>query len=94
MAKQVVIASSVTPKDVNDALLSQETTYDIPDVVQPPATDRKGGLVFFFLEEMTDFPANFAGIFANSIFGRTFSLNNRYRSLFFASVSEFPLKMQ
>jgi hypothetical protein len=41
MAKQVVIASSVTPKDVNDAMLSQETTYDIPDVVQP--TDRKGG---------------------------------------------------
>ena len=41
MAKQVVIASSVTPEDVNDALLSQETTYDIPDVVQP--TDRKGG---------------------------------------------------
>ncbi len=35
MAKQVVIASSVTPKDVNDALLSQETTYDIPYVVQP-----------------------------------------------------------
>ncbi len=31
----------MTPKDVNDALLSQETTYDIPDVVQP--TDRKGG---------------------------------------------------
>ena len=43
MAKKVVIASSVTPKDVNDALLSQETTgtYDIPDVV--PATERKGG---------------------------------------------------
>jgi hypothetical protein len=41
MAKQVVIASSVTPKDVNDALLSQGITYDIPDVVQP--TDRKGG---------------------------------------------------
>ena len=39
--KQVVIASSLTSKDVNDALLSQETTYDIPDVVQP--TDRKGG---------------------------------------------------
>ncbi len=34
MAKQVVIASSVTPKDVNDAILSQETTYDIPDVVR------------------------------------------------------------
>ncbi len=31
MAKQVVIASSVTPKDVDDALLSQENTYDIPD---------------------------------------------------------------
>ena len=36
-----MIASSVTPKDVNDALLSQETTYDTPDVVQP--TDRKEG---------------------------------------------------
>ncbi len=36
-----MIASSVTPKDVNDAILSQETTYDIPYVVQP--TDRKGG---------------------------------------------------
>ena len=31
----------MTPKDVNDAILSQETTYDIPDVIQP--TDRKGG---------------------------------------------------
>jgi hypothetical protein len=41
MAKQVVIASSVTPKDVNDVLLSLETTYDIPDAVQP--TNRKGG---------------------------------------------------
>ncbi len=41
MGKQVVIASSVTPKDVNDATLSQVTTYDIPDVVQP--TDRKEG---------------------------------------------------
>jgi hypothetical protein len=41
MAKQVVIASSATPKDVNDALLTQEPTYDIPDVVQ--LTDRKGG---------------------------------------------------
>ncbi len=40
MAKQAVIASSVTPKDVNNALLSQETTYDIPDVFQP--TDRRG----------------------------------------------------
>ncbi len=40
MSKQVVIASSVTPKDVNDVLLSQETTYDIPDAVQ--LTDRKG----------------------------------------------------
>ena len=36
-----MIASSVTPKDVNDAILSQETTYAIADVVQP--TDRKGG---------------------------------------------------
>jgi hypothetical protein len=42
MAKQVVIASSVTPEDVNDVSLSQETTYDdVPNIVQP--TDRKGG---------------------------------------------------
>ncbi len=41
MEKQVVIASSVTSKDVTDALLTQETTYDIPFVVQP--TERKGG---------------------------------------------------
>ena len=41
MAKQVVIASSVTPKDVNDVLLSQETTYDIPYAVK--TTDRKEG---------------------------------------------------
>ena len=41
MAKQVVIASSVTPKKVNDALLSPETTYDIPDAVRP--TNSKGG---------------------------------------------------
>ncbi len=41
MVKQVVIASSVTPKDVNDILLSQETTYDIPDAIQQ--TNRKGG---------------------------------------------------
>ncbi len=38
MAKQVVVASSVTPKDVNYGLRSPETTYDIPDAVQP--TDR------------------------------------------------------
>ncbi len=36
MATQVVISSSVTPRDVNDALLSQETTCDIPDVVPRP----------------------------------------------------------
>ncbi len=41
MAKQVVIASSVTLMDVNDVLLSRETTYDIPNAVQQ--TDRKGG---------------------------------------------------
>ncbi len=35
-----MIALSVTPKDANDAILLQETTYDIPDV-EP--TDRKGG---------------------------------------------------
>jgi hypothetical protein len=41
MAKQVAIASSVTPKDVNNTLLLQETSYDIPNSVQP--TDRKEG---------------------------------------------------
>ncbi len=41
MAKQVVIASSATSKDVNDALLTKETTCNIPNVIQP--TDRKGG---------------------------------------------------
>jgi hypothetical protein len=41
MAKQVVIAWSMTPKDANDVLLSPETTYDIPNAVQP--TYRKGG---------------------------------------------------
>ncbi len=41
MAKQVVIASSATSKDVNYVLLTQETTCDIPDVVQ--LTDKKGG---------------------------------------------------
>ena len=41
MAKQVVIASSVTPREINDSSQLQETTYDIPDIVQP--TKRKGG---------------------------------------------------
>ena len=41
MAKQVVIASSVTPMDVCDGSHLQETTYDVPDIVQP--TSRKGG---------------------------------------------------
>ena len=41
MAKQVVIASSVTPGELNDSSQSPETTYDIPDIVQP--TKRKGG---------------------------------------------------
>ena len=35
MAKQVVIASSVTPGDFNDRSHLLETTYDIPDIVQP-----------------------------------------------------------
>ena len=33
---------------------------------------RRCRLVFFFFPEMTDFLANFAGIFANSIFCRNF----------------------
>ena len=41
MAKQVVIASSVTPRELNDSSQLPETTYDIPDIVQP--TKRKGG---------------------------------------------------
>ena len=41
MSKQVVIASSVTPGEFNDSLRLPETTYDIPDIVQP--TKRKGG---------------------------------------------------
>ena len=35
MAKQAVIASSVTPGEFNDSSQLQETTYDIPDIVQP-----------------------------------------------------------
>ena len=38
---QVVIASSVTPREFNDSSQLPETTYDIPDIVQP--TKRKGG---------------------------------------------------
>ncbi len=41
MAKQVVIASSMTPHHVMDVLLLPETTQDIFHAVQP--TDRKGG---------------------------------------------------
>ena len=41
MAKQVVIASSVTPGEFNDSSQLPETTYDIPDIVQP--TTWKGG---------------------------------------------------
>ena len=41
MAKQVVIASSVTPREFNDSSQLPETTYDLPDIVQP--TKRKGG---------------------------------------------------
>ena len=41
MAKQVVIASSVTPREFNDSSQSPETTYDIPDIVQP--TKLQGG---------------------------------------------------
>ena len=41
IAKQVVIASSVTPRELNDSSQLPKTTYDIPDIVQP--TKRKGG---------------------------------------------------
>ena len=41
MAKQVVISSSVTPRELNDSPQLPETTYDNPDIVQP--TKRKGG---------------------------------------------------
>ena len=41
MSKQVVIASSVTPREFNDNSQLPETTYDIPDIVQ--STRRKGG---------------------------------------------------
>ncbi len=68
MAKQVVIASSVTPQDANDVLLSPETTYDIPGVVQP--TDRKGG----YTRKVTIIPvetANFITGKAHSAFVTT-----------------------
>ena len=41
MAKQVVIASSVTPREFNVRSQLPETTYYIPGIVQP--TKRKGG---------------------------------------------------
>ena len=41
MSKQVVIASLVTPVELNDSLQSPETTYDIPEIVQP--TKQQGG---------------------------------------------------
>ena len=41
MAKQVVIASSVTPSEHNDSSQLPDTTYDLPEIVQP--TTRKGG---------------------------------------------------
>ena len=44
MAKQVVIASSVTPGEFNDSSQLQETTDDIPDIVQP--TNQKRGDTF------------------------------------------------
>ena len=40
-SKQVVIASSMTPMDVNDISSRLETTVDVPDSCQGP--DRKGG---------------------------------------------------
>ena len=41
MSKQVVIASSVTPSELNDSSQLPDTTYDLPEIVQP--TTRKGG---------------------------------------------------
>ena len=41
VAKLVVIASSVTPSELNDSSQLQDTTYDLPDIAQP--TKRKGG---------------------------------------------------
>ena len=35
MAKQVVIVSSVTPRELNDSSQLPETTYDIPVIVRP-----------------------------------------------------------
>ena len=35
MAKQVVIASSVTPSELNDSSQLPDTTYDLPEIVQP-----------------------------------------------------------
>ena len=41
MAKQVVVASSVTPRELNDSSQLPDTTYDLPEIVQ--TTTRKGG---------------------------------------------------
>ena len=41
MSKQVVIASLVTPGELNDSSQLQETTYDIPDIVQPTGKEGK-----------------------------------------------------
>ena len=41
MAKQVVIASSVTPRELNDNSQLPETTYDLPEIVH--STKRKAG---------------------------------------------------
>ena len=41
VSKQVVIASSMTPMDVNDISSRLETIVDVPDSCQEP--DRKGG---------------------------------------------------
>ena len=41
MAKQVVIASSVTPGEFNYSSQLPETTYDVPDIIQ--STKRNGG---------------------------------------------------
>ncbi len=40
-SKQVVIASSMTPMDVNDISSRPETTYDVPESCQEP--NRKEG---------------------------------------------------
>ena len=78
MAKQVVIASSVTPREFNDSSQLMESTYDIPDIVQP--TKRKGGdtdkVIIIPVE-----PCNFIMGHAHSAFVSTRSIDDMEDSL-------------